>query len=241
LKKAIPEIESKYFDVSQNEFGMRNIHEERMRKFVNAGLYLVTSQSLSAGRTTLAIVKAAIEAGVTLVQLREKELSTREFFKLAKEIRKITFNAGALLIINDRIDVAISVEADGVHLGQNDFPLVEARRMAPELIIGASTHNIEEIIQVQKDGASYLNIGPIFPTKTKEWNNEFIGVDGLRKMIPYVKISFTVMGGIKKENIGELYMAGARIFAVVTAVTLAPDPCRAASELLTLCKGSQKR
>ena len=209
-------------------------HDERMRRFNAAGLYLVTSQSMSAGRSTQDVVRAALAGGVKLIQLREKELPLRAYVTLAEELRDLTAQAGALLIINDRVDVALAVGADGVHLGQDDFPVPAARRLAPDLIIGASTHSIEEARQAQDEGASYLNIGPVFPTGTKRWEGEFLGVEGVKRIARVTKIPFTVMGGIKKEHFPELVRAGARTLALVTAVTAAPDPCRAAHELLEL-------
>ncbi|MEI6149282.1 MAG: thiamine phosphate synthase [bacterium] len=207
-------------------------HDERMRRFNAAGLYLVTSQSLSAGRSTQDVVRAALAGGVKLIQLREKELPLRAYVTLAQELRDLTAQAGALLIINDRVDVALAVGADGVHLGQDDFPVPAARRLAPDLIIGASTHSIEEARRAQDEGASYLNIGPVFPTGTKRWEGEFLGVEGVKRIARVTNIPFTVMGGIKQEHFSELVRAGARTLALVTAVTAAPDPCRAAEELL---------
>jgi len=209
-----------------------------MTRFRQAGLYLVTSQTLSAGRTTPEIVKAALAGGVTLIQLREKEMSLREYVPLAKEVREMTARAGALLIINDRVDVAMAVEADGVHLGQEDFPVREARRLAPDLIIGASTHSIEEALKAQEEGASYINIGPIYPTGTKVWEGEFLGLDGLRAIARVARIPFSVMGGIKPGHIPGLVAAGARIIAVVTAVTAATNPRTVAAGLVRMIRES---
>jgi thiamine-phosphate pyrophosphorylase len=203
-----------------------------MRRFAAAGLYLVTSESLSAGRTTLDIVRAALAGGCRLVQLREKDLPLRELAALAVTVRRLTEEAGALLIINDRLDVALAVGADGVHLGQDDLPVAAARQAAPDLIIGASTHSEAEALRAQEEGASYVNIGPLFPTQTKPWGREFLGMDGLRRIAPLVQVPFTVMGGIKKEHVPALLEVGARVIAVVTAVAAAPDPERATRELL---------
>lgn len=212
-----------------------------MGLFSRAGLYVVTSQSLSRGRTTLEIASASLRAGVRLFQLREKELPTREFVKLAKVIRAMTQDAGALLIINDRLDVALASGADGVHLGLDDLPVVEARRIAPDLIIGASCHSVEEALASERMGASYVNIGPIFPTGTKAWDRAFLGIDAVRIIGPCLRVPFTVMGGIKKEHIASLIQAGARTIAVVTAVTTADDPEAAARELLNEIRSSLAR
>jgi thiamine-phosphate pyrophosphorylase len=213
---------------------MGTLQSERMRRFQAAGLYLVTSQALSANRTTPDIVKAALAGGVKLIQLREKGLPIREYVKLAHVIREMTARAGALLIINDRIDVALATEADGVHLGQDDFPICEARNLDPDLIIGVSTHSLEEALRAQEDGASYINIGPIYQTGTKVWDGAFLGLDGLRAMASVARIPFSVMGGIKTTHIPGLLKAGARTIALVTAVTGAPDPEAAARGLLNM-------
>lgn len=209
-----------------------NLHNERMRRFEAAGLYLVTSQPLSAGRTTLEIVRAALAGGVKLIQLREKEMTLRDYTVLAEQVRALTLQVRALLIINDRVDVALAVGADGVHLGQDDFPIPAARRLGPDLIVGASTHSVAEALRAQAEGASYINIGPIFATGTKRWEGEFLGIEGLRRIAAVTRIPFTVMGGIKREHFRELAAVGAQTMALVTAVTAAPDPRRATEELL---------
>ena len=155
------------------------LHESRMRRFLQAGLYIVTSQALSRGRSTLEIVDAALAGGARLIQLREKEMPVPDFLRLAEQIRARTTQANALLIINDRLDVALSVGADGVHLGQADFPIAPARRLAPDLIIGASTHSPTEAQAAEHADASYINIGPLFPTQTKQKSGEFLGLKGL--------------------------------------------------------------
>ena len=209
------------------------LHRERMDRFRRAGLYLVTSQALSRGRATEQVVKMALEGGVRLVQLREKDLPLPQQVRLAKKIQAMTRQAGALLIINDRLDVAMAAGADGVHLGQDDFPVADARKIAPDLIIGASTHSIKEARAAQKAGASYVNIGPIFPTTTKKWDEKFLGIPKMKQIASKIKIPFTVMGGIKAEHIPDLVKAGAETIAVVTAVTAASNPRKAAKTLLT--------
>ena len=209
---------------------------DRMRRFQQAGLYLVTSQALSRGRSTLEIVDAALAGGVRLIQLREKEMPMPDFLRLATQIRARTASAKALLIINDRLDVALAVGADGVHLGQADFPIAPARRLAPDLIIGASTHSPAEAQAAEHAGASYINVGPLFPTQTKQISGEFLGLEGLSKIARHVTIPWTVMGGIKQKHIPDLLKAGARTIAVVTAVTAAADPAQAARNLLALIR-----
>ena len=205
-----------------------------MEKFKKAGLYLVTSQSLSRGRSTEEIVKMTLAGGVRLIQLREKDLPLPQLALLAEKIRAMTNKAGALLIINDCLDLALAGGADGVHLGQDDLPIASARKIAPDLIIGASTHSLKEALVAQRAGASYVNIGPLFPTKTKKWNEKFLGIPEMKEIASKIKIPFTVMGGIKAEHIPDLVKAGVKTIAVITAVTAADNPQRAAKQLLAL-------
>ena len=207
-------------------------HRRRMERFTAAGLYVVTSETLSAGRSTLEVIEGVLRGGGRLIQLREKDRATGDLVALARRVREMTAAAEALLIVNDRLDVAMAVGADGVHLGRDDLPIADARRLAPDLIIGASSHSQSEAVAAQESGASYVNIGPIFPTHTKTWSHAFLGIEGLRAIAPYVTIPFTVMGGIKRRHIPDLLAAGARTIAVVTAVTGSDDPEDATHDLL---------
>ncbi len=203
--------------------------EKRIAALNDVDLYPVTSQEHSAGRTTLDIVDALAAAGCHMIQLREKTLSKRAYYELALEVRARTH--GILLICNDHLDVALAVGADGVHLGTDDLPLVAARRLAPHLILGASTHNLDEALQAQAAGADYINIGPVFPTQTKEGHDHFLGIQGVAEIARHIQVPFTVMGGIKEEHIPDLVRVGARRIALVTAVTAAPSPLEAAHSL----------
>ncbi len=216
-------------------------HEERMKRFLSSGLYVVTSQAMSCGRTTIDIIRAALSGGATLVQLREKELSACALLKLAQDARRLTAEANALLIINDRVDIALASGADGVHLGQGDLPVSCARRLAHDLIIGASTHSVAEAVAAEAAGASYINIGPIFATRTKEWQGDFLGIARMKMIATSVNLPFTVMGGIKTKHIPELLDAGARTIAMVTEVTLADDTERAVRDLLSALGRGQTR
>lgn len=215
------------------------LHRQRMARFRRAGLYLVTSQSLSRGRSTEEIVKMALAGGARLIQLREKDLPLPNLVQLAKQIRAMTKKAGALLIINDRLDLALASGADGVHLGQDDLPVALARKISPDMIIGASTHSLKEAFAAQRAGASYVNIGPIFPTKTKKWNEKFLGLQKMKLIAAKIKIPFTVMGGIKAEHIPDLAKAGAKTIAVVTAVTAAENPRETVKKILALIQKNE--
>jgi thiamine-phosphate pyrophosphorylase len=137
--------------------------------------------------------------------------------------RRKTEEAGALFIVNNRVDVALLVGADGVHLGNSDLPVEEVRRLAPELIIGVSCNSAEQAATAETRGASYFNIGPLFPTKTKAGLSAFLGTEAVRIFSARSRLPFTVMGGIKREHIRELTALGARRLAVVTALTRAED------------------
>lgn len=197
--------------------------EARRRLFQQVDIYPVTCEEFSQGRSNLEVLEAVIQGGARIIQLREKEYPKKDLYHLALKFREITAKAGVLLIINDHVDIALGVEADGVHLGQEDLPLTVARQLAPELLIGASTHSLEQALQAQKDGADYVNIGPIFPTGTKEGVELVLGPEAIAKISPHVEVDFTVMGGINEANIDQVLAQGARRVAMVTAITRAAD------------------
>jgi len=215
-------------------------HTQRMQRFEDSDLYVVITQAFCEGRSALTVLDAVLDAGVRLIQFREKDLTDNELYEQAKAFRERTRPHGALLIIDDRVDIALAVEADGVHLGEFDLPIAEARRLAPDLIVGASSHNLDEALAAQDAGASYVNIGPIFATETKTVATGPLGPAMLDQIVPHLRIPFTTMGGIKAHNIREVLQRGARHVAVVTAVTAAPDVGAAASELRTLICSSRQ-
>jgi len=197
--------------------------EKRKMMFQEVDVYPVTCERLSAGRSDLEVLEAVIRGGAKIVQLREKEYSDRDLYALAVKFREMTAEAGVLLIINDRPDLALAVDADGVHLGQDNLPVAAVRSFAPELLIGASSHTLEEALRAQSDGADYVNVGPIFPTKTKEGVKRFLGPEAIAAIGPELSLPFTVMGGINQSNVSRVLANGARRIAMVTAITQAPD------------------
>jgi len=205
-------------------------HAQRRAVFEAADLYVVITAAFCAGRAALAVLEATLAAGVRLVQMREKELCNRALYELAREFRQRTAAAGALLIIDDRLDIALASGADGVHLGQEDLPVSAARSIAPELMIGASTHSLEQALAAEAAGASYVNIGPVFATQTKPTATP-LGPEALGRITPHLRIPWTTMGGINLGNIGQVVARGARHPAVMSAVTAAADPKAAASQL----------
>ncbi len=206
-------------------------HQERAARFEQADLYVVITESFCKGRPALDVLDAVLEAGVRLVQFREKDLDDHTLYARAAAFRAHTAQAGALLIVDDRVDIALAVGADGVHLGQSDLPIDAARRIAPDLLIGASSHNLEEALAAQEAGASYVNIGPIYSTQTKSVPTGAVGPGLIGQITPHLHIPWTVMGGIKLHNIHEVVQCGARRVAVVTAVTEADDVRAAAAAL----------
>ncbi len=213
-------------------------HSARMARFAQTDLYVVITEAFCGGRKPLEVLDACLDAGVRLIQYREKDGGARGLYAGALAFREHTARAGALLIVDDRLDIALAVGADGVHLGQNDLPVDAARRIAPDLIIGASSHNPEEARAAQAAGASYVNIGPIFNTQTKAVSTGAVGPDMISRVAPELAVPFTCMGGIKAHNISQVLTRGARHVAVVTAVTAAEDP-RAAALELRRCFSSQ--
>ena len=203
--------------------------------FVDYSLYLVTDRGLSRGRSTLEIVKAAVSGGVTCVQLREKSCSTREFIEQALAIGNFLKTRQVPLIINDRLDVALAVAADGVHLGQSDMPLETARKIAaPSMVIGISAESVQDAVTAEAGGADYLGVSPIHATPTKTDTAPPLGLEGLREIRQRVKIPLVAIGGLNTSNAAETIRNGANGVAVVSAIVSADDPGPAAMVLKQL-------
>lgn len=199
---------------------------------VDVSLYLVTDRSLSMGRATAEVVRAAVAGGVTCVQLREKACGTREFLDEARAVKVVLQGTGVPLIINDRVDVALAVGAEGVHLGQQDMVMGDARRLGPPgWIIGVSAESVEDAVRAEGEGADYVGVSPVFATPTKADHAAPLGLDGLRRMRAAVKLPLVAIGGIHAGNAREVVRAGADGLAVVSAIVAADDPRAAAAEL----------
>ncbi len=199
---------------------------------IDCSLYLVTDRLLSRGRTTIEIVREAVAGGVTCVQLREKTGSTLEFLEEARALRTVTRTLGVPLIINDRVDVALAVDADGVHLGQQDMPIADARRLGPpDWIIGVSAESAADAISAELGGADYVGVSPVFATPTKTDTAPPLGLEGLRAIRAAVKIPLVAIGGINGNNAREVIRAGADGLAVVSAIVSADSPRAAAAQL----------
>lgn len=194
-------------------------------------LYLVTDRSLMTTDTLSEAVEQAILGGCTMVQLREKNISSLDFFKLATEIKAVTDNFGVPLIINDRIDIALAVHAAGVHIGQSDIPAAIVREIiGDDMLMGVSASSVSEAIQAQKDGADYLGVGAMFPTGTKT-DAAIVSMKELQNIRQSVALPIVAIGGINKENAGLFHDMGIDGLAVVSAIIAQPNIRQAASEL----------
>ena len=196
---------------------------ERIEIFKSSDLYPVVSSEFCNGRDVCEILAGIAAAGAKIVQIREKNISDCAMFELVQKCKLITDRYQMLLIVDDRVDIAMAAGADGVHLGQDDFPLRAARKLAPEMIFGVSTHNAEEIKRALADGCSYLNIGPMFPTRTKSVACGALGLEKIEELKQLVTCPFSVMGGIKEHHLQLLCAKGFKHIAMVTEITQAPD------------------
>jgi thiamine-phosphate pyrophosphorylase len=199
---------------------------------IDYSLYLVTDRGLARGRSTLEIVKAAVDGGATVVQLREKDCSTLEFIEQALAIKDLLQARRIPLIINDRLDVAQAVRADGVHLGQTDMPLDMAKGiLGDSMLIGISAESFEDAIAAEKGGADYLGVSPIYATPTKTDTAPPLGLAGLRQIRKAVRLPLVGIGGLNRENSADVIRNGADGVAVVSAIVAADDPEAAARML----------
>ena len=187
-------------------------------------LYVVTDEELSHGFTHREIAEQAVRGGATVIQLRDKTKSARELFLIAQEIKAITNCADALCIMNDRLDIALGADADGVHLGQSDLPLSIARRLAPPpFIIGISVRSVAQAQQAEREGADYLAVSPVFETGSKSDAGPGSGLKMLTEIVHAVHIPVIGIGGINHLNLDQLFHAGACGVAVISAVVSAKD------------------
>lgn len=203
-----------------------------LSRLPNYSVYVITDGRLSRGRGHLQVLSEAIKGGATCIQLREKEFSARELYALAKEIRELTRKNGVAFIINDRLDVALAVKADGVHLGQSDLPAAAARLvMPPGMLLGVTVRNEQQAVQAQSDGASYLGAGAVFGTATKSDTGKPMGLTNLSKICRRVTVPVVGIGGINASNAGSVIGAGADGVAVISSVVSAADIAGAARDV----------
>lgn len=212
-----------------------------MRAKVDWSLYVVTDRPLARGRPLEEVVRAAIAGGATVIQLREKEIDTRRFIELGRRLLAITREAGLPLIINDRVDVALAVDADGVHVGQEDMPAAIARRLlGPDKLLGVTVSNVEEAHQAQIDGADYLGTNAVFATPTKTDTGPPMGLEGLRQIAEAIPLPIVGIGGVNANNAADVIRAGAAGVAVVSAVVAAEDVEAAARRLRAVVDAARR-
>lgn len=203
------------------------------KREINYGLYLVTDRSLTLNRDLLFIIEEAILGGATVVQLREKECSSREFYDIALEVASLTKKYHVPLIINDRLDIALAVKAEGLHIGQSDLPYSVAREiMGKEAIIGLSVESVQDAIDAESLDVDYLGISPVFSTNTKNDTAKPLGLEGIKEIKRLSKHKLVAIGGINLQNTRDIINAGADGIAVVSAICSAESPRKASEELL---------
>ncbi len=205
-------------------------------------LYLVTDEKAGRGRDIIEIVKQAVKGGVTVVQLREKELNTRQFVERAAALKKILKPYNVPLIINDRLDIALAVEADGLHIGQNDMPLELVRKtVSGNMIIGLSVETIQQVRDAEELSVDYLGVSPVFSTPTKtDFDEKPWGLEGLRKAREISKHILVGIGGINAGNAEDVIKAGADGIAVVSGICSADNPESASRELIQIVRNSRR-
>jgi thiamine-phosphate pyrophosphorylase len=189
-----------------------------------AGIYAITSEPHSLGRSNIEVAGAILDAGVKILQYREKAKSFREMYEDCLVLRDMTKQTGALLIINNYLELAKAVGADGLHIGQDDMPLTVIRQLAgPDLMIGLSTHSPAQALAALNDGADYIGVGPLYATNTKVNVGDPLGLEYLEYVAANLDIPFVVIGGIKEHNLTEVVKRGARTIALITEIVGSPD------------------
>ena len=202
-------------------------------KKIDWSLYLVADTEFAAGRDLVRLVREAVRGGVTVVQLRAKNLGTRDFLGLALRMSAALKKNSVPLIINDRTDIALACAADGIHLGQDDMPPDRTRKLlGRSKIIGVTVNTLKEAREAERLGADYVGLGPIYATTTKDTDLPIVGAEGIRRMHKLIDIPIIAIGGINAGNVADVLRAGAAGIAVVSAILGARDARQAAAELL---------
>ncbi len=200
---------------------------------VDFDIYLITDRKQTVGKPLGDVIESSLKGGIKAVQLREKELDDRELFTIAKRLKTLTHRFGAKLFINDRLDIALAVDADGLHLGQESVsPKVARKQFGENKLIGVSAHSLDEALRAADDGADFITIGPIYDTPSKRRYGKPIGLNELERVAKKLKIPAFAIGGIKKKKVGEVVNAGAHGIALISAVLKAKDPEKAAKEIV---------
>ncbi|RAP77745.1 thiamine phosphate synthase [Paenibacillus montanisoli] len=200
-------------------------------------LYAITGEQFHPNRSMIEVMEEAIVGGVDIIQLRDKTSGKEELLQKARALRELTRKHGVTFIVNDHIDIALEVDADGIHLGQEDVPLSEARRLVGDKIIGISTHKLEEALQAERDGADYIGVGPVFPTKTKADVVDPVSTSYVREAAQNIRIPFVAIGGIKLSNVDEVIAAGATRICAVSEIVGSSDVQGTCAAFLAKLKG----
>ncbi len=196
-------------------------------------VYVITTDVPHLGRTHLDVAAATLRGGARVVQLRDKALGNEEFLETARRIQSLTRAHGAKLIINDRVDVALALGADGIHVGRHDMPVEELKKLVPPgMVVGLSATSFEEAKALACSGADYLGVGPVYPTTSKDDATPAIGIRELARICREVSVPVVAIGGIQEANLDEVIAAGAAGAAVIAAVAHAPDMAVATAQLL---------
>ncbi len=214
-----------------------------MKTILNPGIYGILTEKFSRGRSNVQVAREMVNAGVTTLQYREKP-ATKPMGKMYEEcvaIRQITREAGVTFIVNDHADLALMVEADGIHTGQDDLPLRQLRKLMGDMIIGRSTHSPDQARQAVLDGADYIGVGPIFTTRTKEGVCDAVGLAYLDHVVANIAIPFVAIGGIKAHNLGQVVNHGARTVCMITEIIGANDIKATIQALQTIYKNNSAK
>ena len=204
-------------------------------------LYAILDPEQTKGLDGIIVLRRLLEGGAGIVQLRAKIMAPGDFLALAREARALTRGHGCKLIVNDRIDIALACDADGVHLGQEDLPLGAARKLMAQKLIGISTHSVEQATVAERAGANYIGFGPMFGTTTKATGYSARGVDMLRQIRQAVKIPIVAIGGIKEENVAQVWQAGADSAAIISDILGADDITAKVRRILRLSQARQRQ
>lgn len=224
----------------EKDFGKVLGYEEKSRRLAT-DLYCITAAKYSKGRDNIQVVREMLAAGIKIIQYREKDKTLKEKYAECLEIRELTKAAGATFIVNDDLDLALLVKADGVHLGQDDLPVEKVRKLVGEdLIIGLSTHSPEQAEAAARQGVDYIGVGPIYPTFTKKDVCEPVGLEYLDYVVNNINLPFVAIGGIKEHNLAEVVAHGAKCVALVTEIVGADDITHKIGKLREVIYNSQR-
>jgi thiamine-phosphate pyrophosphorylase len=204
-------------------------------------LYAILDPEQTKELDGIIVLRRLLEGGAGIVQLRAKIMAPGDFLALARKARALTRARGCKLIVNDRVDIALACDADGVHLGQDDLPLGVARKLMAQKLIGISTHSVEQATDAERDGADYIGFGPMFGTTTKATGYSVRGVDMLRQIRQAEKIPIVAIGGIKEENVAQVWQAGADSAAIISDILEADDITAKVRRILRLSQASRRQ